>query len=135
MRCLAKPLLRVRVRVQAASRHCCSSADPGVLKPLLQLTQRTYNYLLANTREHPALRACREDTTGRPGARMQITPEQGALMALLVELTQARRVLEIGTYTVRCARSCLRLAATHCWLCRGTQHWRLPWLSRLTALC
>jgi len=59
----------------------------------------------------------------------------GALMALVVELTQARRVLEIGTYTVRCARSCLRLAATHCWLCRGTQHWRLPWLSRLTALC
>jgi predicted O-methyltransferase YrrM len=32
-------------------------------------------------------------------ARMQIAPEQGAFMALLVRLTGARRILEIGTFT------------------------------------
>lgn len=34
-----------------------------------------------------------------PEHDMQIAPEQGALMALLVELTGARRCLEVGTFT------------------------------------
>jgi predicted O-methyltransferase YrrM len=66
----------------------------------LPLTERLHQYLLANSlREHPALRQLREDTAGLPGAGMQIAPEQGQLMALLVELIGARRVLEIGCFT------------------------------------
>jgi predicted O-methyltransferase YrrM len=66
----------------------------------LPLTERLQEYLLANSlREHPALRQLREDTAGLPGAGMQIAPEQGQLMALLVELIGARRVLEIGCFT------------------------------------
>ena len=66
----------------------------------LPLTERLHRYLLANSlREHPALERLREETSGLPGAGMQIAPEQGQFMALLVELIGARRVLEIGCFT------------------------------------
>ena len=45
------------------------------------------------------LRALREETSALRGARMQVAPEQGALLALAVEMIGARRVVEIGTYT------------------------------------
>ena len=72
-----------------------------VNKSVIQLTPRTYSYLLANTREPASLRACREATCGMHGSQMQVPPEQGALLGLLVELCGARRALEVGTYTVR----------------------------------
>ena len=50
-------------------------------------------------REHPALARLRERTAPMPMAQMQIGSEQGALMALLVRLMGARRILEIGTFT------------------------------------
>jgi predicted O-methyltransferase YrrM len=50
-------------------------------------------------REHPALIKLRERTAPMPMAQMQIGSEQGAFMALLVKLTDARRILEIGTFT------------------------------------
>lgn len=74
-------------------------------KSVIVLTQRTYAYLLANTREPAALRACREATSGMHGSQMQVPPEQGALLGLLVELSGARRALEVGTYTARRAVS------------------------------
>ena len=74
-------------------------------KSVIVLTQRTYAYLLANTREPASLRACREATNGMHGSQMQVPPEQGALLGLLVELSGARRALEVGTYTARRAVS------------------------------
>jgi predicted O-methyltransferase YrrM len=66
----------------------------------LALTERLQEYLVATSlREHPALRQLREETARLPGAGMQIAPEQGQFMALLVELIGARRVLEIGCFT------------------------------------
>jgi len=50
-------------------------------------------------REHPVLAALRERTAPMPEHNMQIGPDQGAFMALLVRLIGARRVLEIGTFT------------------------------------
>ncbi|HEY1615317.1 MAG TPA: class I SAM-dependent methyltransferase [Rhizomicrobium sp.] len=50
-------------------------------------------------REHPALRHCREETRKLPMAMMQIGPEQGAFLALLVKMLGATRTLEIGTFT------------------------------------
>lgn len=50
-------------------------------------------------RESPALRRCREETAALPNAMMQISPEQGAILALLVRLMDVRRYLEIGTFT------------------------------------
>jgi predicted O-methyltransferase YrrM len=66
----------------------------------LVLTERLYDYLLAATlREHPALGRLRAATAELPEGGMQSAPEQGQLMGLLVELTGARRVLEIGCFT------------------------------------
>lgn len=66
----------------------------------LPLSEPLHRYLLANSlREHPALERLREETAVLPGAGMQIAPEQGQFMALLVELLGARRVLEIGCFT------------------------------------
>jgi caffeoyl-CoA O-methyltransferase len=50
-------------------------------------------------REPAILVRLRAETARRPNAQMQIEPEQGAVLALLVELLDARRCLEIGTFT------------------------------------
>jgi predicted O-methyltransferase YrrM len=50
-------------------------------------------------REPPVLARLRELTAGLLDASMQIAPEQGQLMALLVRLIGARRILEIGCFT------------------------------------
>ena len=65
-----------------------------------EITDKVYDYLVANSvREPPVLARLREETATMPMAIMQITPEQGQFMALLVELIGARRTLEIGTFT------------------------------------
>lgn len=59
-----------------------------------------YQYILsASLREHKVLRALREETARDPLSIMQIPPEQGQFMALLLKLMGARKTLEIGTYT------------------------------------
>jgi len=50
-------------------------------------------------REPELLTRLREETAALPMARMQISPEQGQFMALLVRLTGARQCLEVGTFT------------------------------------
>ena len=66
----------------------------------LQLSDALHAYLLANTlRETPLQRALRAATACMPRATMQIAPEQGQLLQLLLKLTGARRCLEIGTFT------------------------------------
>ena len=57
-------------------------------------------YLLSvSLRESPVARRLREATALREDARMQIAPEQGQLMALLVRAIGARRTLDIGVFT------------------------------------
>jgi predicted O-methyltransferase YrrM len=51
------------------------------------------------TREPEVLARLREETAALPQHAMQIAPEEGAFLALLVELTGARRCIEIGTFT------------------------------------
>ncbi|MDJ0970555.1 MAG: class I SAM-dependent methyltransferase [Kiloniellales bacterium] len=64
------------------------------------LTEDLHRYLLEVSLREPALLArLREETARRGDAGMQISPEQGQFMAFLIELTGARRVLEIGTFT------------------------------------
>src|SRR3546814_16666160 len=66
----------------------------------IELSDALYAYLLENSlRESELQRRLREETAALPGAGMQIAPEQGQFMALLVALTGARRCLEIGTFT------------------------------------
>ncbi|MCP4230077.1 MAG: methyltransferase domain-containing protein [bacterium] len=66
----------------------------------LALTDNIYDYLLDNSlREPDVLKRLRVVTDSLPNAQMQISPEQGQFMALLVQLLGARRTLEIGTFT------------------------------------
>lgn len=61
---------------------------------------RLSDYLLAvSLREPDILRQLREETAPHPWARMQISPEQGQFMALLVQLLGAEKTLEIGVFT------------------------------------
>ncbi len=76
----------------------------------LNLTDRLYDYVLAvSLREPPLLARLREETAKLPDAEMQISPEQGQLMAFLAELIEARRCLEVGTYTGYSALSVARV--------------------------
>lgn len=50
-------------------------------------------------REPEILKQLREETAKLPMAQMQISPEQGQLMALLVQLMGAKKTLEIGVFT------------------------------------
>ena len=66
----------------------------------LSFTPRLYDYLLAvGVRQHPVLKRLAAETAHMPEAEMQIAPEQGAFMALLVQLMGAKRCLEIGVFT------------------------------------
>jgi predicted O-methyltransferase YrrM len=59
-----------------------------------------HEYLVAHgVREPDILRRLREETAALPQHDMQIAPEQGAFMALLVEILDARRCIELGTFT------------------------------------
>jgi predicted O-methyltransferase YrrM len=66
----------------------------------LSFDDTLYSYLVAHAaREHPALAGLREATRSHAFAGMQIAPDQGAFMALLVKLMGARRCIEVGTFT------------------------------------
>ena len=51
------------------------------------------------TRETPLMRRLRAETQSMTAGGMQIGPDQGALLSFLVQLTNARHALEIGTFT------------------------------------
>ena len=66
----------------------------------LDLNDTLYDYVLAHSlREHPAQAALREATRTHAQAGMQISPEQGQLMALLIKLCGVRRAIEVGVFT------------------------------------
>ena len=64
------------------------------------LNDHLSDYLFASQPpEHPVLTTLRNLTGELPNGRMQISPEQGHFLALLIKLTGARKTLEIGTFT------------------------------------
>jgi len=64
------------------------------------LDEALNDYLVsAGVREPAVLAELRRTTAELPNANMQIAPEEGALLAMLVQLLPARRILEIGTFT------------------------------------
>lgn len=66
----------------------------------LNLTPEVYDYLQKmSLREHPVLTALRKQTMKMSMSQMQISPEQGQFMALLIELLGAKKTLDIGTFT------------------------------------
>ncbi len=66
----------------------------------LNLDDRLIGYLRSvSVKDTPILAKLRADTAKQKMAVMQISPEQGQFMALLVELMGARRTIEVGTFT------------------------------------
>ncbi len=64
------------------------------------IDEKVRKYLLDHSLREPAAAAeLRAATAKLPHAGMQISPEQGQLMALLVQAIGARRAIEIGTFT------------------------------------
>ncbi len=64
------------------------------------VTDRLYDYVLsAGLREPAVFRELREETARLPECEWQIAPEQGPLLALLVQLLGAKKCLEVGTFT------------------------------------
>ena len=69
-------------------------------KQFISMDKKLYQYLLSvSLKESEALKRLRDETRGDPMAILQISADQGQFMALLVRLTGAKRILEIGTYT------------------------------------
>ena len=69
-------------------------------KRSLGLTDHLQEYLLAvSLRESEVLRKLREVTEKRDDSVMQIAPEQGQFLALLIRLLSVERILEVGTFT------------------------------------
>lgn len=66
----------------------------------LGIPANVYDYLLSiSLREPEILTQLRQQTALHPVGRMQIAPEQGQFMALLVQLIGAKKTLEIGVFT------------------------------------
>ncbi|MDQ3880482.1 MAG: class I SAM-dependent methyltransferase [Chloroflexota bacterium] len=66
----------------------------------ISMTDELHAYLVSiSLRDHPVLARLRAETASLEKANMQIGPEQGAFMQLLVQLAGARRCLEIGVFT------------------------------------
>jgi predicted O-methyltransferase YrrM len=66
----------------------------------LLIPEPIYDYLASVSLREPAiLRRLREETASQPRATMQITPDQGQFMALLIQLMGARNTIEVGVFT------------------------------------
>jgi predicted O-methyltransferase YrrM len=73
----------------------------------LQIDDRLYEYLMSvSVRESKVLADLRAETAKLEMANMQIAPEQGQFMALLLKLMGAERCLEVGSFTGYSALVC-----------------------------
>ncbi len=65
-----------------------------------ELTDALYDYVVAmGARETPVQRSLRAETRKLPMAAMQIGPDQGAFLQVLVRMLRAKRCIEVGTFT------------------------------------
>lgn len=66
----------------------------------ISVDERLRNYMLdVSLREHPEMRALRDETAKHEMARMQVSPEQGQLMQMLIRMMGAKNCIEVGTFT------------------------------------
>jgi caffeoyl-CoA O-methyltransferase len=64
------------------------------------MSEALYDYLLSvSLRDSDLLKRLRDETASLPNGGMQVSPEEGQFLALLVQLVQARRALEVGVFT------------------------------------
>ncbi|NVK37342.1 MAG: class I SAM-dependent methyltransferase [Gammaproteobacteria bacterium] len=95
-------------------------------KQTLNVDDQLYQYLMnTSSRQSDLLKALADETASDPLARMQISPEQGQFMALLVKLMGARNIIEVGTFTgyssICMAQNMIRPARLIC--CDVDEYW------------
>ncbi len=89
-------LKRVNTRMEHSPHGIIQKSMAGELL----FPQHVHDYLLSNSlREPPILARLREQTAAHPRASMQISPEHGQFMALIIQLMGARRAIEVGVFT------------------------------------
>lgn len=65
-----------------------------------KISEKLLDYILdTSVQETDVAKRLREETMTLEMSRMQIAPEQGAFMAFIAQLTQAKSYLEIGVFT------------------------------------
>jgi predicted O-methyltransferase YrrM len=70
------------------------------MKKTIGIEQPLYDYLLSVSLTEPeVLQQLRSETSTLSNAIMQVAPEQGQFMALLVRLMNAKKALEVGVFT------------------------------------
>jgi caffeoyl-CoA O-methyltransferase len=77
------------------------------------VTEQIGEYLARHSRQDEVLARVERETAGRADARMQITPDEGALLTMLARLTGATHALEVGTFTGYSAICIARGLADH----------------------
>jgi predicted O-methyltransferase YrrM len=66
----------------------------------ISMSDQLCDYLLkVSLREPPILKRLRDETAKHPKHNMQISPEQGQFMRLLVRMMGANRCIEVGVFT------------------------------------
>ena len=69
-------------------------------KGSIGLDEALNHYVLrVGVREHPVLAALRDRTEPMANSGMQISPDEGAFLQMLVRVLPARTILEVGTFT------------------------------------
>ena len=64
------------------------------------IDEKLYDYILdTSLRDSPLLARLRSETAAMPSGGMQISPDQGQFMALLVRLIGAAKIVEVGSFT------------------------------------
>jgi len=115
-------------------------------KKTLELNDGLYDYLLSvSLRENANLKALRDATNQIEMNVMQISPDQGQFMSMLVKLTGAKNILEIGTFT---GYSALAMAqslpeggkvitcdVSEDWTDIAKQHWMMSGMDSKIQLC
>lgn len=66
----------------------------------INLTEELHTYLIDNSiREPELLTRLRKETAEDPASNMQISPEQGQFMRLLVKMLGVKKAIEVGVFT------------------------------------
>jgi caffeoyl-CoA O-methyltransferase len=92
----------------------------------LGLSEHLYEYLLSvSLREPDILRDLRDETAQLPEHEMQIAPEQGQFMQLLVKLLNVHKAIEVGTFTGYSALSMVlgMPEKGRLWCCDNNENW------------
>ncbi|MGH9880865.1 MAG: SAM-dependent methyltransferase, partial [Pyrinomonadaceae bacterium] len=64
------------------------------------IDERSYRYILSTSVREPGIaQRLREETQQLENAQMQIGPDQGQFMQLLVQVLRAQKTLEVGVFT------------------------------------